>query len=38
VAVSSQVEIPPVEKEHVKEQAYPLTDTMWEGGAPHNKI
>jgi hypothetical protein len=32
------VEILPVEEEHVQEQAYPLTEAVQEGGAPHNDV
>lgn len=42
VATSSQVEILPMEEEHVQEhvqeQAYPLIEAMQEGGAPHNDV
>jgi hypothetical protein len=38
VVASSQMEILLVEKEHVQEQTYSLTEVVREGGGPHNEI
>jgi uncharacterized membrane protein len=38
VATSSHVEIIPMEKEHVREQAYPLIEVVHEGGVLHNNV
>jgi hypothetical protein len=38
VVTSSQMEILLVEKEHVQEQAYSLTEVVREGSALHNEI
>ncbi len=38
VATLSQVENLHVEKEQVREQAYPLIEVVREGGVPHNNV
>jgi hypothetical protein len=38
VVTSSQVEIPPMEKENVREQTYPLTKATQEGGILQNNV